>query len=407
MTIDLSPLGSRYVPYPSIGAAVRFPESTLRAHTFFYAELDDVKNMRAPFEPERTLQYDVAYGGRALKDLSPPGRNDPAKRPLASARIRGFTSSLIQGIDPAAEPERAARRVEAALQTRFGYTLEIPQSGENPVEEFLFIHKAGHCETFATAMALMLREVGIPTRFVTGFVGGEIGLFGRYVIVRGANAHAWVEAWCGPETGWVTFDPTPAVGRPTISSVALAQRLRQVADGVEFFYDRYILSFGQGDQVELVRRVREAVADTAEWTRRTAASMRAAAAKATVSKRRLLALAGVLVGLLALLLGILRRNRRSPRWRTRGLPPASYAYRRLQKTLRRSGAELGEASAPAQTVAAAATFGPEAARLAREIVRAYVAESFGAQTLSAAEADALLGKVRGVKDAISGHRRAA
>ena len=58
-------------------------------------------------------------------------------------------------------------------------------------------------------MALLLREVGVPTRFVTGFLGGEIGAFGRYVLVRGQNVHAWVEAWCGPSKGWLTFDPTP------------------------------------------------------------------------------------------------------------------------------------------------------------------------------------------------------
>src|SRR5262245_58363504 len=241
MTIDLSPLSSRYIPYPSIGAAVRFPESTLRAHTYFYAELDDVRNLRVPFEPEHTLQYDVAYGGRALKDLIPPGRNDPARRPLESGRIAAYTRSLLADVDPAAEPERAARRVEAALQTRFGYTLEIPQSGDSPVEEFLFVHKAGHCESFATAMALMLREVGIPTRFVTGFVGGEDGLLSRYVIRRGANADGWVGAVGGPEAGWVTFGPTAASGRPTIETVPLGRRLRQVTDGVEFFYDRYIL----------------------------------------------------------------------------------------------------------------------------------------------------------------------
>ena len=60
------------------------------------------------------------------------------------------------------------------------------------------MRRAGHCQTYATAMALLLREVGIPSRFVTGFLGGEIGAFGRYVLVRGTNVHAWVEAWCGP-----------------------------------------------------------------------------------------------------------------------------------------------------------------------------------------------------------------
>jgi transglutaminase-like putative cysteine protease len=408
MTIDLSPLMSRYVPYPSHGTSVRFGEATLRAHSFFYPELDDVRNLRLPFEPERTLQYEATYGGAPIKDLVAPGRTDPAWRPLGSERVAAFTRSLLAGVDPIAAPERAARRIESALQTRFSYSLEIPQSGEKPVEEFLFVHKAGHCEAFSTAMALMLREVGIPSRFVTGFVGGEIGLFGRYVIVRGANAHAWVEAWCGPTLGWVTFDPTPAAGRPTIESVPLARRFRQLADGVEFFYDRYILGFGQGDQVELVRRVREVAAAGAEWARGMAASLRAAAARAAVSTRAAVAVGAAAAGAVALLLLFRSVTRRkNPRWRTRGLPPASFAYRKLQKTLKRSGAALGEASAPGETLAAAATFGPHVARLAREIVRAYVAESFGAEPLGDADALLLVARVREAREAIAQYRKAA
>jgi hypothetical protein len=407
MTIDLSPLGSRFVPYPSQGASIRFAEATFRSHSYFYPELDDARNLRIPFEPDRTLQYEVTYGGRAPRDTVPPSPKDPSRRPVDSQRVAAFTRSLIAGIDPQTQPERAARRIESALQTRFSYTLEVPPSGESPVEDFLFVHRAGHCESFASAMALMLREIGIPSRFVTGFVGGEIGLFGRYVIVRGANAHAWVEAWCGPEEGWVTFDPTPSIGRPSIETVPLARRFRQLTDGVEFFYDRYILSFGQGDQVELVRRVREAVSDTAAWAKSTLASMRAAAARASVSTRRTTALAVTLAGALALWLFVRRRTLgRNPRWRTRGLPPASYAYRKLQKALRKGGAPLTDASAPAETIAAAASLSLEAVRPAREIVKAYVAESFGALPLDEPEARRLLERVREVKDALS-HRRAA
>ncbi len=112
-------------------------------------------------------------------------------------------------------------------------------------------------------MALALRSVGIPSRFVTGFLGGEIGAFGRYVLVRGANVHAWVEAWCGPEKGWLTFDPTPQVGQPKLERVPLTSRLRQVTDGIEFFYDRFVLSFGQSDQAEMLRRIREAAGGVA------------------------------------------------------------------------------------------------------------------------------------------------
>ena len=96
--------------------------------------------------------------------------------------------------------------------------------------------------------------------------------------------------------------------------------------------------------------------------------------------------AGVTAGVaLLLMLVFFRRRLGGARWRTRGLAPASAAYRRLQKALHRSGAPLTPASVPAETLAAAAALGPRAARPAEAIVRAYVRESFGG--LAAAEGE--------------------
>ncbi len=101
-------------------------------------------------------------------------------------------------------------RMESFLARRCRYSLDIAPAGEStPVEAFLFDARRGHCELFASAAAVMLRSLGVPARVVVGFRGG---LFeraaGRYTL-RGADAHAWTEAWF-EETGWVTFDPTPS-----------------------------------------------------------------------------------------------------------------------------------------------------------------------------------------------------
>lgn len=106
------------------------------------------------------------------------------------------------------ELERAA-----AIQTylsKFRYTLELPSERQaDPLANFLFVRKAGHCEYFAASMAVMLRTINIPSRVVNGFNGGEYNeLTGNY-IVRAKNAHSWVEAYF-PGVGWVTFDPTPS-----------------------------------------------------------------------------------------------------------------------------------------------------------------------------------------------------
>ena len=93
--------------------------------------------------------------------------------------------------------------------THFGYTLEIPRvAPRDPLADFLFVRKRGHCEYFASSMAIMLRTLGIPSRVVNGFRTSEFNdLTGNYVI-RASSAHSWVEAYF-PGYGWVSFDPTP------------------------------------------------------------------------------------------------------------------------------------------------------------------------------------------------------
>jgi hypothetical protein len=288
---------------------------------------------------------------------------------------------VIGSIDPARDPAAAAAALERELSTRFRYTLEVPRAGAHPTEEFLFERRAGHCETFASAMALALRELGIPSRFVTGFAGGELGFLGRYLIVRGRDAHAWVEAWCGPERGWLTFDPTPPSGRPGVESVDLAQRFRQLGDGIELLYDRYILSFGQGDQMELIRRMRDAASGAAVRLKALADASKSTARAIVGRESGGIAIVAVLV--IVLVLGR-RLARLSGTWTPlRALPPSTAAYRRLQKLLRRHGARLSAAASPGETLAAARAFGAEPP--ARVIVKTYAAESFGGVPVSELE----------------------
>src|SRR5204863_9121503 len=92
--------------------------------------------------------------------------------------------------------------------SKFRYTLELPsQRQKDPVAFFLFERKAGHCEYFASAMAILLREEGVPSRIVTGFRGGEWNELTGNFIVRAKDAHSWVEVYF-PGVGWYAFDPT-------------------------------------------------------------------------------------------------------------------------------------------------------------------------------------------------------
>src|SRR5690606_38268831 len=135
--------------------------------------------------------------------LNTPRNTTPRMRALAADVTRDTTSFLGR-----------ARAIESYLRNNYAYTLELPRRGANPIDNFLFEDKRGHCEFFSTAMVLMLREAGVPARNVNGFQGGEWNDVGGYYIVRRMHAHSWVEAWI-PGEGWITFDPTPAAGLPT------------------------------------------------------------------------------------------------------------------------------------------------------------------------------------------------
>jgi protein-glutamine gamma-glutamyltransferase len=107
-------------------------------------------------------------------------------------------------------PFDQAMAIEKYLRDNYSYTLDNPSGGSpEPVSDFLFNTKAGHCEYFASAMVLLLRSMKIPARYVNGFVANEWNDIGSYYIIRHKDAHSWVEAFFYP-IGWIHFDPTPA-----------------------------------------------------------------------------------------------------------------------------------------------------------------------------------------------------
>ncbi len=117
--------------------------------------------------------------------------------------------------------------LERRLQRDFTYSLEHERATDaDPVLDFLQHHPVGHCEYFASAMALLARTRGIPTRVVGGFAGSEANSLTGDHLVRKRDAHAWVEAWVEGE-GWGTWDPTPpgAPGRRQDRELGLAAAL--------------------------------------------------------------------------------------------------------------------------------------------------------------------------------------
>jgi transglutaminase-like putative cysteine protease len=152
----------------------------------------------------------------------------------------------VSGSSSDTASERAAR-IEDFLLTEFNYSLKTkrPPSGTSTTDYFLFDSKTGFCQYFASSMVMMLRSIGIPSRMVTGYSGGEVNDFGNYVIVRQRNAHSWVEALINGR--WTRFDPTP------LASPEVSTGLRLTLDNIRMQWYRYVIGFSGSDQRAMVR----------------------------------------------------------------------------------------------------------------------------------------------------------
>jgi protein-glutamine gamma-glutamyltransferase len=128
--------------------------------------------------------------------------------------------------------------------------------GPDPLSDFLFNVRAGHCEYFATAMALMLRTLRVPARVVNGFQTGEYNPAADAYVVRQADAHSWVEVYFPEADAWVTFDPTPADGRPAgTSGAGLVGALRRYSDALELFWIQHVVAYDRQGQRALARTI--------------------------------------------------------------------------------------------------------------------------------------------------------
>ena len=105
----------------------------------------------------------------------------------------------------------------------FFYTLQPALLGSDPVDRFLFETREGFCEHYASALGVLMRAAGIPSRVVLGYQGGEMNPLGDYLIVRQSDAHAWNEVWLEGR-GWARIDPTAAVAPERIEAGMSAAR---------------------------------------------------------------------------------------------------------------------------------------------------------------------------------------
>ena len=170
-------------------------------------------------------------------------------------RIAALAHEVTDGSGPERPPTplQRAQALEAWLQGSFRYTLDEAHPPENALAHFLFDDRRGHCEYFATAMAVMLRTLRIPTRVINGFYGGRWNEVGQYVQIRQGDAHSWVEVWLDDE-GWTTFDPTPPAEMRLRDTAGIWATARQWLDFLRYRWYQWVVEYSLEKQVEVYKK---------------------------------------------------------------------------------------------------------------------------------------------------------
>ncbi len=159
---------------------------------------------------------------------TPPGSNDYLQLP-DSEHMQDIRAATIQVIGDAKTPYAEAMALQSYLRStaNFTYDTRVPPATTNDAVWDFLQDRRGYCVQFATAMAVMARTLGIPTRVAVGFLPGDAVQDGDHFtyVVSGRQAHAWPELYF-QGYGWVRFEPTPAqqTGLPPIWSDPLANQ---------------------------------------------------------------------------------------------------------------------------------------------------------------------------------------
>lgn len=191
-------------------------------------------------------------------------RVDPERYLQSSENLDPRIEEHARGIVEQAQARNhydAARAIEAYLSSSgaYSYTLEMLSGNGDPLADFLFRVRKGHCEYFSTAMAVMLRTLGIKARIVNGFQMGEYNQTADAYTVRQRDAHSWVEVYFPSSDSWVSFDPTPAAGRPGSSGETdggLRAQLSQYAEALELLWIQYVVAYDKHEQRSLANSLR-------------------------------------------------------------------------------------------------------------------------------------------------------
>lgn len=403
-SISLEPLREPVVFVPEGTVAIRVPPRIVagagRPREIVVADDFEVRYHDAD---DIGLQY-TAYVPRSPEPL-PAGWNDSdlyLEIPEHHERVVELARRVIGNATSASEK---ASRILHFLQSSGGYryTLDQPEVGNAlPLDVFLFRAKAGHCEYFATAMAIMLRSVGVRSRNVTGFLGGHFNSYGNYYVLRQGDAHSWVEALI-PEQGWRTYDPTPASRERFGPRENSFTALREFIDSLRAKWTEKIVGFDLESQFTLFQKLSQFFSGQRARSNQERGIHRDEPTERMLSGSK----SGWLIGLVALValgFAINLARLRARRTKLAGASPklashqkaAQSLYEQLDQTLTRLQRPRATFTTPLEHARSLALAGYAGAETVREVTDAYMRSRYGDVVLSLAEEEELRAKIRGL-----------
>jgi transglutaminase-like putative cysteine protease len=202
------------------------------------SDTDEVSDFELSQENSRIYPSDIQR-----RYLQLPEDHDHRIDELAAEVTRGATTQI-----------QIARTIESHLRASYSYSLDLRRvEFGDPVADFLFNTREGHCEYFASAMVLMLRSRRVPARLVNGFQMGEYNDAADVYTVRQSDAHSWVEVYFSTRDRggvWVAFDPTPAAGL-SVYGGGLAAWLRHHREAMEMLWLEHVIGFDTNKQFSM------------------------------------------------------------------------------------------------------------------------------------------------------------
>ena len=393
-TIELESFDPPYLFFPSHASAfsLRKPDALLAT-----TKVTPLRGAEGEFRyqpSDHGVEY-VVYVDPAGKPTFRSALGDREREaylhlPNLPERMRTLAREWTEG---ARSPREQAQAIQKHLLSEYQYDLNTPSGkADDPLDDFLFESKRGHCSFYSSAMAVLLRVVGVPTRTVNGFAGGSYNRFGKFYVVHQGDAHSWTEVYFDDE-GWVVFDPTPAVGQESQADVhGVWSTIRDLVEATSERWDRHVVNYDLDQQYNFIQSVRK---------------KQRGGDRPNGPGWRFIFLAGVGVAavLAALFVFIARRTRRRAHARERA--PASKRsemlatalYEQLEQAMAGQGIHRPPGTPPLRHAETLAVSTHPLAKSIMTVTRDYLSARFGGVELSEQRIAELGGLVREVKTA--------